>query len=268
LSFSFSAVTLDRMDDVVRALEKNFIFQIGYFADFIPIMRIIKNDAIIKITKIQDDTFNIVLNARFTNENADDKIKEIINLFKKSKLPFSWWVGQNDSPADLKEKLIFNGFTPKEYDYGMYMKLKTYTPKKIETINVKQVSNAEEMKEFDNVHVKSFGSPNAYDLLLKYVPPYAYKDKSPYRFYTGYSNNKAVTTGVLVFHAGVVGIYYIVTLPEERRKGYATKMMHYLLDMAHKENQNTIILQASEAGKKVYEKIGFIKCCVFQEFVK
>ena len=231
-------------------------------------MQIIKNDCTIKCTNIQDDTFNMVIDASFTSENANQKIDEIVKLFQEKQLPFSWWVGPTDSPSDLKQRLTSKGFIPKENDYGMYLNLENYTPNISKKLKIKQVSNATELKEFDNVHVHSFGNPKAFDVIFNKIPSSAYQGKSPYRFYTGYINKKAVTTGVLIFHANVVGIYYIVTLPEERRKGYATEMMNHLLTIAKEENQKIAVLQASESGKKVYKKMDFKECCIFQEFIK
>ncbi len=253
--------------NIIGSIYKNLLFQVTYFAPYVPIMQIIKNDCVIKITDIQDDTFNMVLKAHFTQQNANKKIEEVISIFNTKNLPFSWWVGPNDTPANLKAILISKDFVSKEYDYGMYLDLEKYTPNISSELKIKQISSANELKEFDNIHVQSFGNPNAFEIIFSKIPSFSYQDKSPFRFYTGYFEGKPVTTGVLVFHADVVGIYYIVTLPNERRKGYATDMMHYLLTTARKENQKTAVLQASEEGKKVYAKMGFNECCVFQEFV-
>jgi RimJ/RimL family protein N-acetyltransferase len=252
--------------NIVDSLYKNLLFQVTYFAPHVPAQQIIKNDYIIKITDIQDDTFNMVLGARFTQKNVEEKIDEVTNIFNTKNLPFSWWIGSNDTPFNLKEILISKGFVPKENDYGMYLDLEKYTPKKLDHLTIKQVSNTQELKEFCDIHEKTYTNPEAYDIIFSKIPSSSYQDKSPYRFYTGYFDGKPVTTGVLVFHADVVGIYFILTLKEERRKGYATEMMNYLLFIAKKEHQKIAVLQASEEGKKVYEKMGFNKCCIFQEF--
>lgn len=252
--------------NIVDALKKNFLFQITYFASYEPSMKILKKDNTILCADIKDDTFNIVANTHFTSENANQKIKETIKVFQDKNLPFSWWVGPGDSPSNLKELLIKQGLTPKENDYGMYLDLKNYNPKPVEKLKIIQVETKDHLKEFDQVHVQSFGNPKAFDLIFSKIPLKAYTGNAPYRFFTGYINKKAVTTGVLVFHAGVVGIYFIITLPEERRKGYATEMMDYLLTIAKNEKKTTAVLQASEDGKKVYQKMDFKECCIFQEF--
>jgi hypothetical protein len=81
-------------------------------------MQIIKKDAVIKCTNIFDDTFNLVIGASFNTENAYRKIDEIIKIFQNKNLPFSWWIGPDDTPANLKEILISKGFRFKENNYG------------------------------------------------------------------------------------------------------------------------------------------------------
>jgi GNAT superfamily N-acetyltransferase len=252
--------------NIVDSIYKNLLFQVTYFAPHIPAQQIIKNDYIFKITDIQDDTFNMVLGAHFNQKNAEEKIAEVTNIFNAKNLPFSWWVGPNDTPFNLKEILISKGFAAKENDYGMHLDLEKYIPKKLDLLTIKQVSNTKELKDFCDIHEKTYTNPEAYDIIFSKIPSSSYQGKSPYRFYTGYFEGKPVTTGVLVFHADVVGIYFILTLKEDRRKGYATEMMNYLLTIAKEENQKIAVLQASEEGKKVYAKMGFNECCVFQEF--
>lgn len=254
--------------NIIDSIKKNLVFQIIYFAEYVSIMKVIKNECTILVTEIDNDNFNIVIDAHFSHKNADQKIDEIVAFFQNKSLPFSWWLGPSDSPPDLKERLVSKGFLFKGNDYGMYLDLKNYVASTIlsRKLEIKQVLNPNELKEFDEVHVISFGNSNFFELIYSKIPSYAYDQKAPFRFYTGYLNGKAVTTGVLAFHANVVGIYYIATLPEERRKGYATEMMHYLLCIAKEENQKIVVLEASEEGKKVYEKIGFKECYLFQEF--
>ena len=229
-------------------------------------MHIIKNDCIIKCTEIQSDTFNLVVDAHFTRENAHEKIDQTVAIFQNKKLPFSWWVGPGDSPDNLKDILCSHGFVYTETEHGMFLNLNNYSPQKTNKLKIIQASNIEELKEFDYVHVHSFGNDSAFDVIFSHLPPSVYCGHSNYRFYTGYVDGRAVVTGALVFHAHVVGIYFIATIPSERRKGYATEMMHHLLSISKNEEHQMAVLLASEAGKPVYNKLGFVECCTFQEF--
>lgn len=251
---------------IINSIKENFSYQISYFSSYVPDMQIIKNKALVLCSNVPDDTFNLVINSVFSSKNAYKKIDSIIKIFQKKNLTFSWWIGPNDTPFNLKDILIRKGFIFKDNEYGMYLNLKKYIPVSLNKLQIKQVLNKEELKKFDEVHINSFGNINAFEFVYSKIPPKAYGKKARYRFYNGYINTKVVTTGALVFFADVVGVYFLVTLPEERKKGYATDMMNYLLQIAKKEKESLAILQATKAGHHIYENIGFKNCCLFQEF--
>ena len=52
-------------------------------------------------------------------------------------------------------------------------------------------------------------------------------------------------------------IINVLTYPEYRRQGIATKLLSYLIDEAKKSNISFIELSATRMGKSVYEKLGF-----------
>jgi GNAT superfamily N-acetyltransferase len=61
------------------------------------------------------------------------------------------------------------------------------------------------------------------------------------------------------FPTGKTGeILNVYTLPEHRRKGFASAALKLLIHKAREEDASFIELSASESGKYVYEKLGFI----------
>ena len=62
----------------------------------------------------------------------------------------------------------------------------------------------------------------------------------------------------LSFPTGKTGtVFNVLTYPEHRKKGYATHTMKALIEEAKKQSLSYIDLSASEAGKPLYEKLGF-----------
>ena len=62
----------------------------------------------------------------------------------------------------------------------------------------------------------------------------------------------------LSFSTGRIGtVYNVLTYPGHRRKGYATGVMNALIREAEKQNLSYLELFASEAGKPLYQKLGF-----------
>jgi RimJ/RimL family protein N-acetyltransferase len=237
-----------------------------YFVPYVSSMELFKDDCLVLRTPIKDDTFNYVLDTQFTEENAREKIEFIRGLYKEKELPFSWWVGPEDAPTNLKDILLSCGFLPKEYDYGMYLPLEEFRITKLSTIDIERVVDTRGLRDFFSIYEQSGGSKDVFDSIFSHLSSESYDEGMPYGFYVGYRGKTPVVTGVSVISEQVAGIYYIITTPEERRKGYATEMMEHLLLFANADECHTAVLQASEAGRHVYAKMGFRECGKFQEF--
>lgn len=62
----------------------------------------------------------------------------------------------------------------------------------------------------------------------------------------------------LAWPTGKTGtILNVLTYPEYRNKGYATKALNLLIDVAKKHDASFIDLSASELGRPLYKKLGF-----------
>ena len=61
------------------------------------------------------------------------------------------------------------------------------------------------------------------------------------------------------FITGVTGtLLNVITYPEYRRKGIATKVIEKIINESKKEGVSSIDLMATEDGKDLYEKMGFV----------
>jgi GNAT superfamily N-acetyltransferase len=71
-------------------------------------------------------------------------------------------------------------------------------------------------------------------------------------------NSEPVATGLLFKTDDVVGIHQIGVPGEHQGKGYATQMMRFLIQCAEEWQADYAVLQASESGRPVYQKLGFV----------
>lgn len=71
-------------------------------------------------------------------------------------------------------------------------------------------------------------------------------------------DSKPVATGLLFKTGDVVGIHQIGVPVDHQSRGYATQMMRFLIQYAEEWQASYVVLQASEAGRPVYQKLGFV----------
>lgn len=253
-------------DEILKAMQVNMHLHMTYFAKYIPTMEIVfEPDVTVVRSRIVDDTFNYVLAARFTEKNAKERIQHVKSLFTELHLPFSWWTSELDFPINLGNLLLQEGFVFKEKNIGMYMEL-TSLPRASTPLTFQRVQSREELKAFADIITSIGGNPKVFDLIYSELPPVIYCGYSPLQMYVAYLNDFPIGTGILVTHANVAGIYYIITHPEQRHKGFGTAMMRHLLALAHDQGYHIATLQASQGGLSLYERLGFKRCCEFSEY--
>ncbi len=266
LQTSAKRKTLWSEQEILIAMRANMHLQMTLFSQFIPaVERLLELDVTVIQSSVADDTYNFALGASFTENNCRHRINHVRSQFRQKKLPFSWWVGGEDTPPQLGRILIEEGLALREENVGMVLDLKEFQAKgtdlQIERIGPKQ------LREFVQVLTTIGIHSDAHEKIYSQLPPLLYLEESPFAFYLAYRDKRPIATGLLVLHAQVAGIYYITTIPEERKKGVGTAMMQQLLAHAQSKGYALSTLQASHLGKNLYEKMGYRSICSFKEYV-
>jgi len=78
-----------------------------------------------------------------------------------------------------------------------------------------------------------------------------------YKHYVGYLGDAAVTSSTLLLAGGISGIYDVSTVPSVRRMGLGVAITLAGLRAAQERGYRYAVLQASEEGHALYEKLGF-----------
>lgn len=80
------------------------------------------------------------------------------------------------------------------------------------------------------------------------------------RFYLAVHNGVPVATSQLLLAEGVAGIDRVATVPEVRKQGIGYAITLYPLLEAREMGYRVGTTQATEAGERVYRRMGFRKC--------
>lgn len=202
------------------------------------------------------DMFNIICR---TKTSKPSELKAAMNVFSNQGLPFAWWVGFQQEPADLNEHLELLGLTRTESELGMAILLADLPKKEINPkLEIKCVDNKSCLEDFigiimklvskDALQIQDFYNSNS-DFILNNI------DKL--RLFVGYIEQQPVSTSALYCDYGVAGIWDIITLPEARGQGIGTDMTLAALREGERQGFKVGVLTASDEGQSVYRKLGF-----------
>jgi len=219
---------------------------------------------------------NDVVRARFgAGDAADAAIDATITLFAGR--PFLWWVGEDDTPADLSERLSRHGVVLLDDIPGLAMDLADLEPASAvpapEELQIRPVLDEPTMDAFHGVVVQGFPEDfadstaevevGASSRRVAVESGYREPNGIPTRW-LGTVDGLPVTTTRLHTAAGVAGIYAVVTATDARRRGYGAAITRHVLQVARDGGLRIATLQASSAGLGIYERIGFRVLCRFR----
>ncbi len=84
-------------------------------------------------------------------------------------------------------------------------------------------------------------------------------ENCPWHHFLAYLDQKPVATCTLYNSIGVTGVFWVSTLPHERRKGISTQLLLNVLNQVHNRGFRMIVLQSTEDGIACYKNIGFVE---------
>jgi ribosomal protein S18 acetylase RimI-like enzyme len=76
------------------------------------------------------------------------------------------------------------------------------------------------------------------------------------RGYRADLNGAPAAVALALHHDGDCGVSFVATVPQARRRGLATQVMHSVLADARRQGLETITLQATEQGERLYQALG------------
>lgn len=252
-------------EKLMRAIEANLNVHMTYFAQYLDPIELIRIPGYTLVNSgLADDTFNYVLDADFSTAEAEKKITEITDYFITKNLPFSWWLGPSDKPKDLATQLEKQGYQHTENNTAMYLDLDTWDNKmvSIPELDIIRATDEKTLRDFGLVLASDRA---AFEQYFSWIAGIVSVD-DPIEYYVGYVDGKPVTRGLSCYYAGVVGLHWLSTSPDQRRKGYGIAMQQFRLRRAKELGYHVAVLQASPEGYLLYRNLGYQVCGVFQEF--
>lgn len=196
------------------------------------------------------------LHPRFGSDRAEAAIKH----FTDKKLPFTWVLGPLSGHGAMEPTLKSFGLSCPEDEWVMVMSLDTVNiPGAIpQGLDVKRVVNAQGVEHYaDVLSTAAAALDGSVKTLLTETKDAIIAPASPLRLYVGYVGSEPVTALEAFSAHGILSLYATAALPNTRGKGYVAGLILSALRDAKKAGLRRASLQTPEAGRAVYERLGF-----------
>jgi GNAT superfamily N-acetyltransferase len=193
---------------------------------------------------------NVFLFKPFTY--TDKKIKQARSYFENVERPFRVVIREEYSHITdgMVEDVAF-----KKVDSVPMMIHRTLSDLNAPTdLDWKPVTDTQTLKDYRSVMASAFAFP---DWLLEKVLADALLNEEHLVMVVGYEQGIACTGAMLIQQQDLAGIYWVGTKQGYERKGLAAKATTQAILLGRDRGCTWSILQASEKGQPVYERMGF-----------
>lgn len=207
---------------------------------------------------------NRVVNARFTEAEADRRIEGILRVFADLGIGAAWFVGPGSEPADLGQRLLRHGLTHRGDWAGMARGVDDVDAGQPASsgLEVVEVTDADGCRVWAETAAAGFGmAPAGRAAFIDVVTRTLVGAHLRWRRYLGYAGDAPVATSSLFVEGGIAGMYYVSTVPPARGKGYGTALTVHSMLRARHLGHELVVLQASPAGATMYRRLGFGDHC-------
>lgn len=194
-----------------------------------------------------------------TARELETRIQRAEAFFRKRGFSWSFWVCQGWLDKDVRAVIgdVFrrNGLHVVVELPGMeaeWLALPRRPPPKLE---FRRVTDAVTRADFNRIMSIAFGIPFP---VARAIYESERTWRSDFEGWLGYVDDLPVTSTATLVTGSVAGVYAVGTLPTYQRQGYAEAVMrHALGQVAWRCGIERSVLQSSEAGYGLYQKMGY-----------
>jgi hypothetical protein len=207
-----------------------------------------------------------VLQARFSPEDAKDRVGEILAYFKQWDASVTWVVGPSSFPPRISDSLQSNGFGSPETWSGMAVDLATLPAKldRPDSLRIRIAADESSLRTWASLMPDHNGSET--EAIAEMFSPNNAGGDPRTKYYLGYLNGKPVGRCMAFTSEETVGLYWVNTLPGTANQNVAALLVHRALSDAKTAGAKIGVMAVPPAGEALCTKLGFKPYCQFHAY--
>ena len=254
---------------MIKIIDHNFNLHSWKIPDQVSEMKVTRSANLSWVDSgLSCDTFNVI---HITNGSqlSEQEFFDALNHFRNRNFSFCIWI--NDENLSDRVNLLFKKalVAQQNIEPGMVLDLEKYElikDHRHENIGIAGTSKA--VQDFAEVIAYNWTPPD--ENIRKYftLTVDKYLDKSNEIFLAIYYHENRPVSVIEMFSSGkdTAGLYSLATLSSFRGQGLGSSLITFALNELKTRGYKNVILQASEDGIRIYEKLGFRTLTKYYEF--
>jgi GNAT superfamily N-acetyltransferase len=246
-------------DPHIAAVEDNLL---AFFAAAgrVPMLR---RDSVDDVDALHSDIafpmFNAATNARF-GEAAVRRTNEVVDSFVAAGLPWLWWLTPSTTSTEIEATLEARGLHREDVP-GMYADLEA--PRETRPVDGLVIERTSDVESVVAAMVAGFEMPSFIQAPMTELMAAFPEAINVIASLDGHP----VATGTAYLTGPTAGLYNICTLGQARGHGVGHAVTLALMDLARDAGAEHAVLHATEAGRPVYERAGFVEVCQVPQYL-
>ena len=225
-----------------------------------------EGDALWFETPIPIIPYNVILKFQ-VERNINQKIDELISHFIRRKVSFLWVVHPSSLPLDIHDRLQKRGLLHIEIIPCMARDLANLpqVPSLPDGVEVREVIEESDVNKFQELTAWRWGVPSDYrqQLQLIFESFNIGKPSAKAHMWMAWRGSVPIAKVGSYYGDGSVGIYGVVTKPEERGQSLASILMVEAMKAAREAGQKLVVLHSSPLAENLYKRLGFVTVTQF-----
>ncbi|MCD4670665.1 MAG: GNAT family N-acetyltransferase [Actinomycetia bacterium] len=255
---------------IIKIIERNLFEQIRYYRKS-PKVQLVDSERIIKFfTDIPLPFFNCVIYCDLDKDSLKKEIKNFIRHGTAWNIPLLWQIGPSSGPKDIESFLSKEGFKYDDHVTGMAADITGLNNdfKTIPGFKITAVENSRQLSIWAKACLMGFDENGKnFQSIYEFEEPLGYDRALPWVRFIGTVRGEAIATIAVFMGSETAGLDNVTTVPQWRGRGAGALMVSHALKFAQSLNYRVGVLQASDMGINLYDRLGFRKFYTSKEYI-